>query len=137
MHESADAGNSAAITSGEARYGPRTYDLAQDFLEVCDKAARLMGRGRAAYDADETLQLASEALMTRFREIGNRLLAKKSQPGGAQLMADTPDIPWDDLRGIGNRTTHEYHALNYGIVWETLQRYVPIAATAIRQALGQ
>ena len=35
------------------------------------------------------------------------------------------DIPWQDIRGMRNRLTHEYFAVNLVIVWETAVRDIP------------
>ena len=75
--------------------------------------------------------------MTRLREIRNRLAGAKAQPGGEQLLADTPDVAWTQLRGIGNRVTHEYNAIEHDIIWGAMEQHLPQAAEAVRRALDE
>jgi uncharacterized protein with HEPN domain len=31
-----------------------------------------------------------------------------------------PDVPWAQIRGMGNRIRHEYDLINVGVTWETV-----------------
>jgi hypothetical protein len=123
-------------TEAEIRYGERTVDLARDFLQHCALADELVSRGKPAYDSDVLLQVAGAGIMTRLREVTNRLGARKTQPGGSTFMNDTPQVGWDRLRGLGSRTTHDYDDVDGELVWVALAEFVPKAEQAIRQAIG-
>lgn len=34
-------------------------------------------------------------------------------------------IPFDEIRGMRNRLVHEYHDVDYGIVWNAIQQDIP------------
>jgi uncharacterized protein with HEPN domain len=96
----------------------------QDLLEFCNQAARLVARGRKAYDADELLRLAGEAITHRVGEASGRL----SQPFRNQH----PDVPWRAIRGMRNVVAHDYGRIDHRIVWMTLQHDLPRLADALQ-----
>lgn len=36
-----------------------------------------------------------------------------------------PEIPWNAMRGIRNLMAHQYHAVDFEIIWETSQSDIP------------
>ena len=52
----------------EQRAAHRDQRAVEDILEFCDQAARLVARGREAFENDEMLPLAGEALAQRVGE---------------------------------------------------------------------
>lgn len=36
-----------------------------------------------------------------------------------------PEIPWHKMIGMRNRLIHEYFRVDYGVVWDTIQKDVP------------
>jgi uncharacterized protein with HEPN domain len=82
-----------------------------------EEAAELVGRGRDLYDEDRLMRRAAEAILTRFGEATRRVPEDFRQRH--------PEIPWPQIIGMRNRTTHEYARLDYDLVWETLDVSVP------------
>ena len=96
-----------------------------DLFDASDKAAALVTRGRTAFDADEMLRLAGEAILGRIGDAADKLYTHFGQ--------DLPDgIPWSDI--VGNRilVDHIYHRIDYDVVWATLEQDVPIVKLAMR-----
>lgn len=97
-----------------------------DLLDACDAAAELVARGSEAFDSDQLLRLAAEAIIGRIGDSA----AKLRQAYGESLPTR---IPWDEV--IGNRIVvdHAYHRVDYGALWVTLERDVP----ELREAMGK
>jgi len=36
-----------------------------------------------------------------------------------------PTIDWHKIRGLRNRIAHHYFGINYQIIWDTIQDYLP------------
>jgi uncharacterized protein with HEPN domain len=52
------------------------------------------------------------------------------------LAADLcPDIPWREIRGLGNRLRHDYESIDVVRIWLLLERDLPPLKTACRDAL--
>ena len=54
----------------------------------------------------------------------------------ADMLARHPDLPWADMRGIGNRIRHQYWIVDAKIVWEVVQRHLASLDTVARQELA-
>ena len=89
----------------------------RDLADVIDMAREVTSRTRTAYDADITLRLAGEAIVTRVGEAVGRL------PDHFKQMH--PEVPWRSIRGARNLTSHEYHRTDHHIIWLTLERDLP------------
>jgi uncharacterized protein with HEPN domain len=37
-----------------------------------------------------------------------------------------PDIPWDKMRALRNVVAHEYFGVKLSIIWETIERRLPL-----------
>ena len=78
-------------------------------------AARLVARGRSAYDSDPMLRLAAEAIMRRFSDAVSRL--------SADFIATHPPIGWHELA-----MTHDLDqgpGANYDAYWDYLETRLP------------
>jgi len=110
-------------------YGYRTQAALQDLLEFSGMAGRLVARGRSAYDRDETLRLAAEAITHRIGEAVARL--------SDEFIADYPQVEWRKVKGMRNIVSHEYAHIDYEIVWTALADRIPAMAAVIRDILAQ
>jgi uncharacterized protein with HEPN domain len=68
---------------------------------------------------ERKLSVISEAAV-RLGEEGSRLC---------------PDIPWRDVRGIGNWLRHQYDRVDRETIWTTLERDLPAMKTFVSQVL--
>jgi uncharacterized protein with HEPN domain len=109
-------------------YGRRVRDTLLDLLEFTDMAARLVARGRPAYDGDEALRLAAEAITHRIGEAVSRLTE--------EFVTDHPQIEWRKVKGMRNIVTHEYARIDYEILWNALALRVPEIAAFVRGVLA-
>lgn len=47
------------------------------------------------------------------------------------ILATRPDIPWADIKAIGNVIRHEYHRVDPAIIWSVVQDDLPALKAAI------
>ncbi len=97
----------------------RTADLLTDMAALFDSAARITARGRTAFDdpVDDTARLAAEAILIRLAEMSTRL--------PEAFRSDHSDAPWDALRAVRNRISHDYRSVDGAIIWEVLTKGLP------------
>lgn len=88
-------------------------------------AADLVARGKDAWESDELLRLAGEAVIGRVADAAGRL--------PEEIRASIPDVDWDDIRDIRILVDHIYHRVDYEVLWETLERDVPFMLERITQ----
>jgi uncharacterized protein with HEPN domain len=96
----------------------------EDLLQFVESAARLVARGRDAYDADEMLQLAAESIVHKIGEAVSRL--------PDQFTRAHATVRWRPMKGMRNLIAHECEVIDYGILWNALEKELPKDAAAIR-----
>ncbi|MFA4841306.1 MAG: HepT-like ribonuclease domain-containing protein [Agrococcus sp.] len=101
----------------------RRQQTLTDILDFSATAARLVARGRAAYDADEMLRLAAEAILHRIGEAVARLDRRFTEAH--------PTVRWRQMKSVRNVVAHEYHLVDYGILWNVLETDLPREAAAV------
>jgi uncharacterized protein with HEPN domain len=47
----------------------------------------------------------------------------------------SPNIPWKDVRGLGNRLRHEYANIDVVRLWRVVERDLPVLKAGVRSAL--
>ena len=97
-----------------------------DFVTHADRISRLVARGRTAFDADEFLRYAAEALLVRLGEIATRL--DQVLP---DLASTYPELELRQMRGTRNVIAHGYDIVDYDVVWEVVSIDVPRVTTQV------
>ena len=64
--------------------------------------------------------MASKAVERCFE-----IISEASRHIPNELIAQYPQIPWPDIRAIGNRLRHEYDRVDELIIWKTATSSVP------------
>lgn len=105
----------------------RTQQVLEDFLEFAGIGARLVERGRDAYDNDEMLRLAAEAILHRIGEAVARL--------GDDFTKAHRQVSWRPMKGMRNLVAHEYGAVDYNILWNSLEHDLPREAVEVQRIL--
>jgi uncharacterized protein with HEPN domain len=114
--------------AGEAGKAVRDRCAVEDILAFCEQAARLVARGRVAFESDEMLALAGEAVIHRVGEAASRL--------SKGFQDQHSDIPWRAIRRIRNLVAHNYGAIDQRAVWNTLASDFPTLADKLRSIAG-
>ncbi|MDR0591866.1 MAG: DUF86 domain-containing protein [Bifidobacteriaceae bacterium] len=102
-----------------------------DFLTHADRIGRLAGLGRAAFDGDEFLRYAAEALLVRSGEIVARI-----DQAFPEFADQHPELELRELKATRNVIAHGYDVVDYMIVWEVVSVDIPRAADAVRAVLS-
>lgn len=66
--------------------------------------------------------------MGRIADAANRL--------PEEIKVATPEVPWDDIRGIRILVDHIYHRIDYENLWTTLEVEVPRLAKLLGLSEG-
>jgi len=75
-------------------------------------AARVAGKARAEYDADENLRLALTHLIQTIGEAARRV--------SEGFQKSHPQIPWKNIIGMRHRVVHDYIDVDYDLVWDAV-----------------
>lgn len=102
----------------------------QHMLDAAEKAIQLTaGKAPEAMAADEVLPLA----LVRLVEIVGEAAWQISEEGRSRC----PDLPWQQIIGMRHRIVHAYFAINYAILWKTVQQSLPALVSRIRPVVEQ
>ena len=53
-----------------------------------------------------------------------------------ELRAAEPDLPWVDIIGMRNRLIHAYFDVKAAVIWETVERDLPVLVQQLRAILA-
>ncbi len=99
-------------------------DRVRDILEAIERIERHAGRGRAAFDNDELIQVWMVRHLQIIGEAANRL----SQEARDQH----PAVPWREIIGMRHILVHGYFEVDLDLVWSVVDREL----TALREAIA-
>lgn len=106
----------------------RVSQTLNDLTRFTDTAARLVARGRSAYDSDEALRLAAEAILHKIGEAVARL--------PDDFLTAHPQVPWRTMKATRNIVAHQYDQVDYEIIWNAFAHRLPEAAGHIQSILS-
>jgi uncharacterized protein with HEPN domain len=84
-----------------------------------------------AIEAHGLAALETDWLLQRGVERGIEIISEAVRPIPDDLLARRPDMPWSEIRGIGNRIRHEYHRVSPRIIRSVVTDDLP----ALREAV--
>lgn len=106
-------------------------DPVQRFEDILENIARIerftVGLNLEAFSQDERVLFAVKHALLIISEAAVKLDALAPEL--------CPDIPWADIRGLGNRLRHEYHSIDVIRIWRMVERELPPLKTAVEGAL--
>jgi uncharacterized protein with HEPN domain len=104
----------------------------EDRLRDIVEAVELIGR----FVADKTYaDYAGEALVRYAVERALLIVAEASQHVPEPLKATHPEVPWRDVRAIGNIIRHAYDRIDDRTIWRIVQEDLPALRAAARAML--
>lgn len=80
---------------------------------IDDASNALLGKTFMEFQKDRTLVLATLACVQIIGEASNHI--------PEEVKAKYNSIPWNEIRGMRNRITHEYFEVDESLLWETVQ----------------
>lgn len=106
-------------------------DPVQRFTDITENIERIQrftaGMGLPGFTASEQTVLAVKYSLLIISEAAAKL---------GDLAAELcPDIPWREIRGLGNRLRHDYETIDTGRIWLLLERDLPPLKIACQSAL--
>ena len=87
----------------------------------------LSGKSRSDFSADAMLHDA----VVRNLEV----LSEASRHVEVSLKARAPEVPWRNVADIGNWLRHGYDLVSDQILWDTIQRDLPVLRDAVRRLI--
>jgi len=106
-------------------------DPVRRFQDILDNIVRIerftAGLNLQTFRENEQALFAVEHALLIISEAAAKL--------GALAVELCPDIPWADIRGLGNRLRHEYHTVDVVRLWRLVERDLPILKAAAPAAM--
>ncbi|WP_163269766.1 HepT-like ribonuclease domain-containing protein [Chelativorans alearense] len=87
----------------------------------------------AATAGKEFGQFQSDWLLRHGIQRGIEIISEAARHLPSDLLALEPQIPWKQIRGIGNMLRHEYHRISDSIVWAVVTEDLPPLRRAIER----
>ena len=94
-----------------------------------DALAFSAGVTRKDLNANRQLVLAVVKCVEIIGEAANQI--------SPETQEQIPELPWRDIIAMRHRLVHAYYDINLDIVWNTLQRDLPLLMTALQSALDR
>jgi uncharacterized protein with HEPN domain len=54
-----------------------------------------------------------------------------------QVREQYPDIPWRSIAGLRDTVIHGYIGVDYELLWETIDKKIPVVITGFRKILNE
>nr|WP_272913705.1 HepT-like ribonuclease domain-containing protein [Sinorhizobium arboris] len=89
------------------------------------------GKSLGDFERDWLLRLAIQRALEIISE------ATRHIPD--ELLTIAPDVPWKQIRGIGNILRHEYHRIADDVIWVVVTEHITplgVAVAAIKRHIG-
>jgi uncharacterized protein with HEPN domain len=100
----------------------RVPEYLQHILEAIDRATSYVkGMDLATFEGDTRTQ---DAVIRSIEIIGEA--ANKTRVADPDFAARHLSIPWDVMYGMRNRIVHDYFEVDLQVVWQTIQRDLPV-----------
>ncbi|MDR3339409.1 MAG: DUF86 domain-containing protein [Candidatus Symbiothrix sp.] len=100
--------------------------LIEDILESCNKIINYT-KG-ISYDDFVLDQKTVDAVIRNFEIIGEAANRLPDEYKDAH-----PEIDWFRIRGFRNRIVHDYFGIDYSIVWQIKETYLPLMINNLNQ----
>jgi uncharacterized protein with HEPN domain len=89
------------------------------------------GKSLSDFEQNWLLKLAIQRALEIVSEVSRHI--------PDELLTIAPDVPWKQIRGIGNILRHEYHKIADDVIWVVVTEHIaPLKAAviAIRNSIG-
>ncbi len=102
----------------------------RDMLDAAEAAVRVLGAHSAAeLESTEVLALA----VPHAVEIVGEAASRVSRP----FCEAHPEIPWSEVTGMRHRIVHDYFAVDYQRLWDTVRGDLPPLVAQLRRLLAE
>lgn len=66
---------------------------------------------------------------------GIEIISEASRRLPDDLIVNYPEIPWKEIRGVGNVLRHEYHSISDRVIWNVVQQHLPPLRSCVEKML--
>ncbi|MYD66362.1 MAG: DUF86 domain-containing protein [Chloroflexi bacterium] len=87
--------------------------------------------GRTRTDLDEDRQL----LLALVKDV--EILGEAANAVTESARLELPDLPWQEIVAMRNRLVHAYFDINLDVVWQTVQRDLPMLIEQLEGVVPQ
>jgi len=101
----------------------------RDIIEAIDQIMRYASRGRKAFEEDELVQ---NWVVRHLQILGE---AARALPDSVKKSA--PLVPWSKIIGMRHILVHDYFYIDAEVVWEVVEKDLPILRKQIEKVLEQ
>lgn len=106
-------------------------DPVQRFTDILENIGRIehftQGLDASSFAADDRVVFAVKYALMIVSEAAVKL--------GDTATDLCPDIPWREIRGLGNRLRHAYDTVDVARIWLLIERDLPLLKGACQEAL--
>ena len=111
---------------------PRLPDYLQHIALAIQRIRRYVaGLSASEFSADDKTQ---DAVLRNIEVIGEA--ARNVQRHHADFAAAQPQVPWAVMIGMRNRVSHGYFAVDWDLIWATIQQDLPALSVQINAMLA-
>jgi uncharacterized protein with HEPN domain len=90
----------------------------RDILESIERIEKYANDGKAVFERQELIQIW---IVYHLQIIGEATRATSQN-----FKAQYPEIPWRDASDLRNLTIHEYFRINLDIIWDIVEKDIPL-----------
>lgn len=100
----------------------RVADYLEHISDAIERALRYLASlpDLAALERDQQVQDAIVRTLSVIGEAANRI-----QKAAPEFIAQHPEVPWAQMRGIRNKVIHDYFDIAWDVVWNTVKDDLP------------
>jgi uncharacterized protein with HEPN domain len=100
-----------------------------DIQEAIERIQKYAERGREAFERDELIQT--------WILHNLQILGEAARAISADFKQQHPEVSWQQIAGMRNILVHDYFGIDVSIVWEVVERDLPILRQQVLVMLGQ
>ena len=101
----------------------------RDILEAIERIERVANQGRAAFDADEMVQV----WILHYIQILGEASRSLSEP----LRTSHPEVAWTLIIGMRHILVHDYFGVDLDEVWAVVERDLPLLRKKVEAILAE
>jgi uncharacterized protein with HEPN domain len=64
------------------------------------------------------------------------IIAEAARKLGTEAETRCPEIPWADIRALGNRLRHEYPSIRHRVIWKIVTEEIGALRLACERQIG-
>lgn len=105
--------------------------MAREFRHALDDMQEAIHGIQMAVQGKTLADYRSDWLLKHAVQRGIEIISEASRALPENVRALRPEIPWPQVRTIGNVLRHEYHSLSDAIIWRVVTDELPALSEAV------